>query len=330
MRGVAIWLLCLGLAGCGRGGGTRLLFAGYTASREVYHGTIIPAFRRAWQAKTGQTLIIDESYLASGAQSRAIVGGFEADVAALSLEPDLDRLVAAGLVKHDYHQAPHRGVVATSLVAMAVRPGNPRHIVDFADLARPGVEVLLPNPRISGGAMWNAAALWGAALARTGRADAAEDFLRSVLANVSVMDRGARESLVTFEQGIGEVAVTYESEILAGRAAGRHYDEIVSEVGLIVECPAALVDTYVDEHGSRAAAEALIAFLHGPEAQAALVAHGFRPAEYAPVPGRPEPRRAWRVAERGGWTKLREQLFGDRGAWTRASEQAQAQGQRRK
>ncbi len=134
----------------------------YTTPREAYR-EIIPLFQQYWKEKTGQEVTFEESYLGSGAQSRAIVEGFEADVAALSLEADIDSIAEAGLITHDWHSLPHNGMVSTSVVAFAVRPGNPKGIHDWGDLATPGLKLLTPNPKTSGGAMWNVLALYGAA-----------------------------------------------------------------------------------------------------------------------------------------------------------------------
>ena len=305
MRRFLISLLFL--TACGRGAEPRLLLAAYTAPREVYHRRIIPAFRARWRAEHGQDIRIDESYQGSGAQSRAIAGGFPADIAALALDPDIERLVKANLVRKDWQA---HSATATTLVALAVRSGNPRGIHDFPDLARPGLQVIMPNPRISGGAMWNVTGIYGSA--RLGGADDARatDLLAQVVRNVSVMDKGARESINTFEQGIGDVAVTYESEIFAGRAAGRQYDGVLPPRTLVIRCPIAVVDANADEHGTREAAEAFVAFLKTDEAQAAFHEYGFR---------REVPAGSFTIEDLGGWKKVREEVFGPKGAWARAS-----------
>jgi sulfate transport system substrate-binding protein len=293
----------------GRGRETRLLLAAYTAPREVYHRRIIPAFRKKWRERTGRDIRIDESYQGSGAQSRAIVGGFPADIAALALDPDIDRLVQAKLVREDWKS---RCAYATTLVALAVRTANPQNLHDFPDLARNGIQVILPNPRISGGAMWNVAAIYGSARLAGADDARATELLSRIVRNVSVMDKGARESINTFEQGIGDVAVTYESEIAAGRAAGRHYDGVLPPRTLVIRCPIAVVDANVDQHGTREAAEAFVAYLRGEEAQAAFHEYGFRAPNDLP----PE---SFTIEDLGGWKRVREEVFGPRGAWARAT-----------
>ena len=308
MRRFLISILFLSACG-GRAGETRLLLAAYTAPREVYHRKIIPAFRARWKAEHGSELRIDESYQGSGSQSRAIAGGFPADVAALALDPDIDRLVKANLVRADWK--PHGASVHT-VVALAVRSGNPYGIHDFPDLARAGLQVIMPNPRISGGAMWNVSAIFGSAR-RAGASDAqATEMLGQIVRNVSVMDKGARESINTFEQGIGDAAVTYESEIFAGRAAGRHYDGVLPPRTLVIRCPIAVVDANAAEHGTREAAQAFVEYLRGPEAQAAFVEYGFRSASGMPAG-------SFTIEDLGGWKQVREEVFGPEGAWARAT-----------
>ena len=194
-------------------------------------------------------------YLGSGAQSRAIVEGFEADVAALSLEADINRIEKAGLITQDWKDGPTKGMVSDSVVVFAVRPGNPKGIKDWADLAKPGVQILTPNPKTSGGAMWNILALYGAA--KRGFVEgvpanddaAATAFLTSVLKNVTVMDKGARESITNFEKGVGDVAITYENEVLVGQQGGQDYEMVIPRSTILIENPVAVVDSYADKHG---------------------------------------------------------------------------------
>src|SRR6266540_25984 len=213
-------------------GAVKLTLGAYTTPREAY-GEVIPLFQKYWKEKTGQTVTFEESYQGSGAQSRAVVEGFEADVVALSLEADITRIEKAGLITHDWRTEPHGGMVSTSVVAFAVRQGNPKNIKDWADLAQPDLEVLTPNPKTSGGAMWNILALYGAALRGQVKGVAANDeaaateFLKSVLKNVTVFDKGARESITNFEAGTGDVAITYEKELLVGQQSGQDYELVI-------------------------------------------------------------------------------------------------------
>ncbi|MGZ9226316.1 MAG: sulfate ABC transporter substrate-binding protein, partial [Anaerolineales bacterium] len=247
------------------GNQVKLTLAAYTTPREAY-AEIIPLFQADWKEKTGETVTVEESYQGSGAQSRAVVEGFEADVVALSLEADVNRIEGAGLITHDWRSEPFGGMVSTSAVAFAVREGNPKKIQDWADLAQPDLEILTPNPKTSGGAMWNVLALYGAAKrghveAYTADDTGAQDFLLTVLQNVSVMDKGARESITNFEKGIGDVAITYENEVLVGQQAGVNYELVLPSSTIRIDNPLAVIDTYVDKHGTRDVAEAFVDFL---------------------------------------------------------------------
>lgn len=316
-------------------GSVTLVLAAYTTPREAY-AEILPLFAAAWKAKTGQTVIFEESYLGSGAQSRAVVGGFEADVVALSLEEDVTRIAEAGLISSDWQSHPNRGIVTTSVVALAVRSGNPRHITGWADLAAPGVQVLTPNPETSGGAMWNVLALYGAALRGQvegvpgNEPDAARGFLVSVLRNVTAMDKGARESITNFEQGVGDVAITYENEIRVGQQQGQDYEMVLPSSTILIENPVAVVDAYADAHGTHELAEAFVDFLFTPEAQAVFAKYGLRPVDpgvaeqtagqFASVPD------LFTIAEFGGWAEATPAMFGPDGVYTLAITEAQGQG----
>jgi sulfate transport system substrate-binding protein len=258
-----------------------LTLGGYTTPREAY-GEILPAFRAQWTKQHPAGIDFKESYLGSGAQARAIIGGFEADVAALSLEPDIDTIKKAGLITHDWKARPEGGMVSRSIVVIGVREGNPKQIRDWDDLAKPGIAVLTPNVRTSGGARWNIAAIWGAAM--RGKTSAAKDspeaatkLLSAILQNVQNMDPGARESLLNFERGVGDAIITYENEILVGKQKGQKYEYVIPKSTILIENPVALVDVVADKHGSRAAASALLDFLLTPEAQRIYAKHGLRP-----------------------------------------------------
>ena len=303
-----------------------LILGAYTTPREAYGKAIIPAFQKHWKEKSGQTVEFRESYQGSGAQSRAIVGGFEADVAALSLEGDVDRIAEAGLITHDWKAKPHGGMASTSIVVLAVRPGNPKGVRDWGDLTRPGLDVLTPDPKTSGGAQWNVNAMYGAALrgfAGVPKDDpaAAADFLKRVFRNVSIMDKSARESMTTFEKNVGDVAVTYENEVLVGRQAGQKYDYVVPRSTILIENPVALVDKYVDQHGVRPVAEEFVAFLHGPEAQRAYAKYGLRAVDEAiareTAANLPVVEDLWKIDYLGGWKKVGQDLYGPDGVYTK-------------
>ncbi len=330
--GAVLALLFGGAAfqGCGSSdkGSNRvaLILGAYTTPREAYGKAIIPAFRKYWKEKTGQDVEFQESYQASGAQSRAIVGGFEADIAALSLEGDIDKIAEARLITHDWKSKKYAGMVSTSIVVIAIRQGNPKDIHEWADLARPGLNVLTPDPRTSGGAQWNINAVYGAALrgfagvARDDKA-AAQDLLKSIFRNVSILDKGARESITNYEKGVGDVAITYENEVLVGKQAGQTYDYVIPRSTILIENPAALIDTNVDKHGVREVAEAFINFLSSEEGQRGYARYGLRSvgpkiaeevkAQFPPVED------LWKIDYLGGWKRVTEEIYGPQGVYSR-------------
>jgi sulfate/thiosulfate transport system substrate-binding protein len=323
---------CGGQAGKG-GNKVTLILGAYTTPREAYGKAVIPAFQKYWRDKTGQDVEVQESYNGSGAQARAIIGGFEADIAALSLEGDIDKIAEAGLITHDWKSTPMRGMVSTSIVVIAVRPGNPKNIKDWPDLAQPGLNVLTPDPKTSGGAQWNINAIYGAALrgfagvAKDDKA-AAQEFLKSVLRNVSIMDKGARESITTFEKGVGDVAITYENEVLVGRQSGQTYDYVVPHSTILIENPVALVDKYVDKHGVREVAEAFVKFLWTQDAQRGFAKYGLRPVVPTAVAGEvlaqfPPVQDLWKVDYLGGWNKVTGEIYGPQGVYSKTTEELQ-------
>jgi sulfate transport system substrate-binding protein len=335
--GLLLLALMILLQGCGGGAGKNgnkvtLILGGYTTPREAYGKAIIPAFQKYWKDKTGQDVEFQESYQGSGAQSRAITSGFEADIAALSLEGDIDKISEAGLITHDWKSKPNNGMISDSIVVIAVRPGNPKGIHDWADLAHPGLNILTPDPKTSGGAQWNINAMYGAALrgyAGVPKDDpaAAQEFLKSVFHNVSIMDKGARESITNFEKGVGDVAITYENEVLVGKQAGQNYEYVIPHSTILIENPVALVDKYVDKHGVREAAEAFVTFLWSPEAQRAFAKYGLRPVDQTvaqEVKSQfPAVTDLWKIDYLGGWKKVGDSIYGPQGVYTRVSEELQ-------
>lgn len=311
----------------GATGATNITLGAYTTPREAY-AKIIPLFQKAWKAQTGQDVTFEESYLGSGAQSRAIIDGFDADLAALSLEADVTRIAEAGLIRHDWKAKQHGGMVSTSVVAFAVRKGNPKGIKDWADLAKPGIQVLTPNPKTSGGAQWNIMALYGAAIrgqvegVAKGDVAAAKAFMQAVLKNVTVMDKAARESITNFEKGVGDVAITYENEVLVSRQSGQQMDMVIPKSSILIENPIALIDTYVDKHGNRKAVEAFIEFLYTPEAQKVFAEYGLRSIDEQVAKETadryPAVADLFTIQEFGGWSKVTPEFFGESGVYTLA------------
>jgi len=301
-----------------------LVLAAYTTPREVMGAFVLPQFKEAWRERSGKELEIQESYQGSGAQSRAIVEGFEADVVALSLAPDVQRLVDAKLVDTEWTQGKHEGIVTESIVVIAVRPGNPKNIHDWADLARDDVEVLTPNVRTSGGAMWNVAAIYGAAMrGHAGVAandeGAATELLGKILANVRVMDKGARDSIVNFENGVGDAAITYENEVIVSQRDGKAIEYVVPSSTIVIENPVAVVHAYAKKHDRVELSNAFVEHLFDPKVQAAFADFGYRPvvddAARRTFPAAKDP---FTVRDLGGWDALQKQIFAPEAAYDRA------------
>lgn len=301
-----------------------LVIGAYSVAKDAV-GELLPKFQAEWKAKTGQTVHFQESYEASGTQARAIVGGFEADVALLAMESDIDKLVKADLVSSNWKQAPNDGMITRSIVVLGTRAGNPLGIRDFEDLTKPGVKVLYPNPKTSGGAQWDINAIYGAGLKLSeeeqGKKDpaVAKAFLEKVHENVESLDKSGRSSMAAFEYGVGDVIVTYENELLARIAKGVNYDIVVPKNTILIENPAVVVDKYADKHGNRELAEAFIAYLRTPEAQRIFAKHGFRsvdPEVFAETKSSfPTPEGLFDINYLGGWDKVRSTLYSKRGVW---------------
>ncbi len=304
-----------------------LQFGGYSTPQEVYNNSIIPAFQKYWKDKNGQTVTFNASFLGSGTQSRAVIAGFEADLVHLALEPDVANIAKAGLITHDW-QADQGGIISSSIVVIAVRKGNPKGINDWSDLFEPGIKILMPDPKTSGGAQWNISAVYGAALRGKikgvggNNPAVAQQFLSGVLKNVMVFDRDARTSITNFENGLGDVAITYENEVKTSRKAGKDIEYVIPYSTIVIENPSALVDTYVDKHGTRTVASGFMGFLRSTEGQRLFAADGFRPKDpallaefssaYSPV------RDAWRIDFLGGWPKVAADIFADGGIYQKA------------
>jgi sulfate/thiosulfate transport system substrate-binding protein len=325
-----VLLLLAPLFGCGssseRAESSSLTLGGYTTPREAY-SEILPAFQRSWKASSGRDVEFQESYLASGAQARAVIGGFEADVVALSLEPDVEKIREAGLLNDTWNDGPRAGIVTRSVVVIGVRPGNPKNIRDFADLARPGVEVLTPNVRTSGGAMWNVLAIYGATLRATNDREAATRAVADVLRNVRIMDQSGRDSLLTFERGVGDAIITYENEILVGRQKGETYEYVVPRSTISIENPIAVVDRYATEHGNTELARAFIDFVFTPEAQRIYANHGLRAVDEAVARETtdrfPPVTDLFTVRDLGGWAEVQRTVFAETAVYDRALELSQ-------
>jgi sulfate transport system substrate-binding protein len=254
-----------------------------------------------------------------------VIAGQRADVATLGLAGDIDAIARAGRIAPDWLKRPPNGYPYTSTVVFLVRRGNPKGVRQWEDLARPGVQVVTPNPKTSGGGRWNFLAAWGAVTIGRGGSDAeAEAFLARVLANVPKLDAGARGATETFlRRGQGDVLLAWENEaLLLARRESDGFEVVYPEISVRAEPPVAVVDKVVDRRGTRAAAEMYLRFLYGEEAQEIIARHGYRPSD-AEVARRhaadfPELRRFTVEEAAGGWESAQERFFGDGAAFDRA------------
>jgi sulfate transport system substrate-binding protein len=280
-----------------------LTLVAYTTPREAYE-EIIPLFRAS---DAGAGVQFDQSYGASGDQSRAVEAGLPADVVALSLAPDITRLVDAGLVAETWAENEHGGMVSDSVVALAVRAGNPKSIAGWDDLLREDVETLTPNPQTSGGARWNVLAAWGAQIEQGKTEDEATEFLRGLFQRVPVQDKSARESLQTYVGGVGDVLIGYENEFILAQANGEELEYVVPEQTILIENPAAVVNTSAHPD----VAQSFIDFLTTPDIQRLYGEKGYRPvledilAEF----DYPVPANLFTVADLGGWEGVTDRFF---------------------
>jgi sulfate/thiosulfate-binding protein len=260
-----------------------ILNVSYDPTRELYEA-IDAAFANSYRDKTGVTVTVRQSHGGSAKQARAVIDGLEADVVTLGLAYDVDAVARAGLLPATWAaRLPNRSIPFTSTIVFLVRAGNPKGIRDWDDLVKPGVAVITPNPKTSGGARWNYLAAWGYAKRKADGDDAkARDFVTRLYKNVPVLDSGARGATTTFaERGLGDVLIAWESEALLAknRPGGEKFDIVVPSVSIVAATPAAVVDKVVDKHGTRAVAEAYLQFLYTPEAQAIATKEYYRPAQ---------------------------------------------------
>ncbi|KAA5601838.1 sulfate ABC transporter substrate-binding protein [Blastochloris sulfoviridis] len=298
----------------------------YDPTRELYKA-INEAFAKEWLARTGQTVTIRTSHGGSGRQARTVIDGLQADVVTLALAADIDAIAQrAKLLPADWQaRLPNNSSPYTSTIVFLVRKGNPKGIRDWDDLARPGVAVITPNPKTSGGARWNYLAAWAFELDRTKDPAKAKAFVEAIYRNVPVLDTGARGSTTTFVQrGIGDVFISWENEAhlaLAEFGADR-IDIVYPSLSILAEPPVALVDAVVDRRGTRKLAEAYLDFLYAPTAQRIVAANFYRPfrpeaADPADLARFPRLKLVTIDAVFGGWAKAQGEHFAEGGVFDR-------------
>jgi sulfate/thiosulfate transport system substrate-binding protein len=287
----------------GGGGSTKLTLVAYSTPEEAYK-ELIPAFNKTPE---GKGVGFSQSYAASGEQSRAVEGGLKADVVEFSLEPDMTRLVDAGLVDENWNQNKYDGFVTNSVVVLMVRKGNPKNIQSWDDLTKDDTEVLVPNPFTSGGAKWDIMAAYGAQLEQGKSEDEAKDYLTKLFDHVPVLDKSARESLQTFSSGKGDVLVGYENEAILAQQQGEDIDYIVPDETLLIQNPVA-VD---NESGEPEKAKAFVDFLYTPAAQAIFAGKGYRPVVEGTQSTEdfPTPAKLFEITKFGGWGEVNDTFF---------------------
>jgi sulfate/thiosulfate transport system substrate-binding protein len=297
-----------------------LLNVSYDPTRELYQD-YNAAFAKYWKAKTGQSVDIQQSHSGSSKQARAVIDGLQADVVTLALAYDIDAISQnAGLLPADWQKRlPQNSTPYTSTIVFLVRKGNPKKIKDWDDLVKPGVSVITPSPKTSGGARWNYLAAWAYALQQPGGSEAkAQDFVKRLYKNVPVLDSGARGSTTTFGQReIGDVLIAWENEaFLSIKELGADKVEIVvPSISILAEPPVAVVDKVVDKKGTRAVAQAYLEYLYTPEGQEIIARNYYRP-RLAAVAGKyastfPKIKLVTIDEVFGGWQKAQKTHFAD-------------------
>jgi sulfate transport system substrate-binding protein len=320
-----LFSLALGLALVGPASAkdVELLNVSYDPTRELYQD-VNQAFAAQWKQQTGQTLTVRASHGGSGKQARSVIDGLEADVVTLALAADIDAIATNGklLPANWQGRLPHNSAPYTSTIVFLVRKGNPKGIKDWDDLAKPGVAVITPNPKTSGGARWNYLAAWAWASQKYRDGGKVLDYMGRLFKNVPVLDTGARGATTTFvERGIGDVLVAWENEALLtldDADTRSKFQIVVPSISIRAEPPVAWVDKNVARHGTQKVAEAYLRFLYTPQGQQIAAKHFYRPAEPDKVPAAalarfPDVKQVTIDGAFGGWKKAQAQHFADGG-----------------
>jgi len=323
LKSVAIAALLAQIVPLAQAADITLLNVSYDPTRELY-ADYNKAFAQYWKAKSGDTVTIKSSHGGSGKQARSVIDGIDADVVTLALAYDIDEIAEkAKLLSPDWQKRlPHNSAPYTSTIVFLVRKGNPKHIKDWDDLIKPGVSVITPNPKTSGGARWNYLAAWAYALKKGGTDAAARDYIAKLFKNVPVLDSGARGATISFvERGLGDVLLAWENEaLIAEKEWGPDKFEIVApSLSILTEPPVAVVDKVVDRRGTRKAAEAYVNYLYSDAGQEIIAKNFYRPinpkiaAKYAAQ----YPKLNLVTVDNtfGGWQKAQKDHFADGGSF---------------
>jgi sulfate/thiosulfate transport system substrate-binding protein len=287
----------------GSGSGGTLTLVAYSTPEEAYK-ELIPAFNKT---PKGRSVNFRQSYASSGEQSRAVEGGLGADIVEFSLEPDITRLIDAGLVDEDWNKNAYDGFVTDSVVVFIVRKGNPKNIKTWDDLVKGDVEVLEPNPFTSGGAKWNIMAAYGAQLEQGKSPDEAKEYIAQLFEHVPVLDKSARESLQTFSIGKGDVLLGYENEAILAQQQGEEIDYVIPDETILIENPIAVVN----ETEEPEKAQAFVDFLYTEVAQNIFAGKGYRPVVEGLVDESkfPAPAKLFEIGKFGGWDEVNDEFF---------------------
>jgi sulfate transport system substrate-binding protein len=309
------------VAGTASAADVNLLNVSYDPTRELYDH-LGKAFAAKVKADGGKTVEVKTSNGGSGAQARAVIDGLQADVVTLALAYDIDAIADRGLIAPDWQQRlPQNSSPYTSTIVFLVRKGNPKRIKDWDDLVKPGVKVITPNPKTSGGARWNYLAAWGYALKAYGSEDKSREFVKAIYANVPVLDTGARGSTVTFvERGVGDVLLAWENEaFLAINELGKDkFEIVVPSLSILAEPPVSVVDKVVEKKGTRAPAEAFLKFIYSPAGQEIAAKDYYRPRDEAVAKQHEAsfPKlQLITIDDFGGWRKAQATHFNDKGVF---------------
>jgi sulfate/thiosulfate transport system substrate-binding protein len=298
----AALVLALGLTACGSSSspGKHLTLVAYSTPQGAFE-KLVPAFQAT---SAGKGVTFSQSYGPSGEQSRAVANGLKADVVNFSLDPDVERLVKAGLVSPSWNSNPTHGFVTDSVAVIIVRKGNPKHITSWSDLVKPGVGVLTPNPFTSGSARWNVMAAYGAQLKEGKTPAQAQEYLKALFHNVVSQDSSARNALQTFLAGRGDALIDYENEAISDKKKGAAIEYVIPKDTILIQNPIAVV-------GSSSAGKTFAAYLLSPAGQAIWAAKGYRPVIEG-VPGAskfPAPKGLFTIETLGGWKKASKEFF---------------------
>lgn len=302
---------------------TSLLNVSYDVSRELYKD-INPAFVQWWRERSGESVTINQSHGGSSRQALSVLGGLEADVVTMNQAPDIDILVErGGLVARDWRQSfPNGASPYTTTSVFLVRKGNPKGIKDWGDLVRPGLGVIVPNPKTSGNGRYTYLAAWGFALSRDGTPEKAREFVKALFANVPVLDGGGRGASTTFTQrDVGDVLVTFENEAIAliAELGADKFEVVYPSLSIDASAPVAIVSSVVDKKGTRKQATAYLEFLFSPQGQAIIAKHHFRPRDpqvLAAHLSRFPAIKTFTVEDLlGGWVKVQAEHFADGGIY---------------